>query len=170
MRFEQPGAPLTHSGCVELTEWYLAQCWGDVPANERAVDVGRTRPEARVLVDPLIGMSSEQNFAAGDIQPIASDLRLPLQIRQHSDGIDLAGVKSPARPPYAVASAVADLPAPGLTPADRAEIPAAGHQLSLLLRRHTCVTSAGLGPVNGSLTSAKASRSAGSKRMNFPNR
>jgi hypothetical protein len=69
--FEQPGAPLTHSGCVELTEWYLPQGWGDVPANERAVDVDCTRPEARVLVDPFIGVSGEQNLAAGDIQPVA---------------------------------------------------------------------------------------------------
>jgi hypothetical protein len=64
-----------------LTEWYLTQCWGEVPANERAVDVGRTRPKARVLVDPLIGVCGEQNLAAGDIQPVASDLRLPFQLR-----------------------------------------------------------------------------------------
>jgi hypothetical protein len=72
---------LTHCGCVELTEWYLAQCWGEVPANERAVDVRRTRPEARMLIDPPIGVSGEQNLAAGDIQPVASDLRLVLQFR-----------------------------------------------------------------------------------------
>jgi hypothetical protein len=79
--FEQPGAPRTHRCCVELTEWYLTQCWGEVPANERAVDVGRTRPKARVLVDPLIGVCGEQHLAAGDIQPVASDLRLPFQLR-----------------------------------------------------------------------------------------
>ncbi|HEY6687013.1 MAG TPA: hypothetical protein VI094_12485 [Propionibacteriaceae bacterium] len=43
-----------------------------MPANERAIDVGRTRHEARVLVDPLIGVSGEQNHAAGDIQPVTS--------------------------------------------------------------------------------------------------
>jgi hypothetical protein len=71
---KSPARSLTHSGCVELTEWYLTQYWGGVPANERAVDVGRTRPEARVLVDPLIGVSGEQNLAASDIQPVASKL------------------------------------------------------------------------------------------------
>jgi hypothetical protein len=76
---EQPGSPLTHRGCVEPTESYLTQCWGEVPANERAVDVGRTRPKARVLVEPLIGVSGEEDLATGDIQPVASDLRLPLQ-------------------------------------------------------------------------------------------
>jgi hypothetical protein len=50
-------------------------------ANERAVDVDPTRPEARVLVDPLIGVSGEQNLAAGDIRPVASNLRLALQFR-----------------------------------------------------------------------------------------
>jgi hypothetical protein len=34
-----------------------------------------------VLVDPLIGVSGEQNLAAGDIQPVASNLRLALQFR-----------------------------------------------------------------------------------------
>jgi len=79
--FKQPGAPLTHGGCVELTEWYLAQCWGEVPANQRTVDVGCARPEARMLVDPLLGVGGEQDFAAGDIQPVARNLRLPLQFR-----------------------------------------------------------------------------------------
>jgi hypothetical protein len=34
-----------------------------------------------MLVDPLLGVRGEQDFAAGDIQPVARNLRLPLQLR-----------------------------------------------------------------------------------------
>jgi hypothetical protein len=48
-----------------------------VPANERAVDVSRTRPEARVLVDPLLGVSREQNLlpATSSQLPATCDCR-----------------------------------------------------------------------------------------------
>jgi hypothetical protein len=32
-------------------------------------------------VDPLLGVGGEQDFAAGDVQPVARNLRLPLQFR-----------------------------------------------------------------------------------------
>ena len=50
-----------------------------------------------MLVDPLLGVGGRQNLAAGNIQPVASDLRLPLS-SANTLRRQIGGCRSPARP------------------------------------------------------------------------
>src|SRR4051794_20817088 len=164
---QRRGAPLPDHGGVELSEWNPGQPWGEVAAVERPVDVGGPRPEPRVVGQPLFGVRPEENFAAG-LKPSAADLGLSLELGQDLGRVSAPGVGDGPRHPDAVLRPVADLPAARLALPEGAEQPPRAHGAPALPRRQTSDTTAASGPVDGSRTVAKESRSSGWNRTNLP--